>query len=72
MKNGSLTLEESLVISCKTKHTFKKNNFTYLLAALGLCCCAGFSLVVESRGYSLIVVRELLIVVASLVVEHRL
>ena len=39
---------------------------------LGLCCCAGFSLVVESRGYSLVVVRGLLIVVASLVVEHRL
>ena len=32
----------------------------------------GFSLVVESRGYSLVVVRGLLIAVASLVVEHWL
>ena len=35
---------------------------------LGLCCCAGFSLVVAS--YSAI--HGLLIVVASLVAEHRL
>ena len=33
---------------------------------------AGFSLVVTSRGYSLAVVRRLLIAVASLVAEHRL
>ena len=33
------------------------------LAVLGLCCCV---------GYSLIVVHGLLIVVASLVVEHKL
>ena len=39
---------------------------------LGLCCCAGFSLVVESRGCSLVVMHGLLIVVASLVAEHRL
>ena len=32
----------------------------------------GLSLVATSRGYSLIVVHGLLIVVASLVVEHRL
>ena len=37
--------------------------FNFLLALLGLCCCTGFSLVV---------VHELLIVVASLVLEHRL
>ena len=47
--------------------------FTYLfLAVLDLCCYAGFSLVVESRGYSLVAVHELLIAVASLVVEHGL
>ena len=34
--------------------------------------CMGFSLVAESRGYSLVAVRGLLIVVASLVVEHGL
>ena len=35
-----------------------------LLAALGLCCCSGFSLVAASRVYSLAVVPGLLIVVA--------
>ena len=38
---------------------------------LGLHCCTGFPLVVESGGYSL-VVRGHLFVVASLAVEHRL
>ena len=41
------------------------------LAVLGLCCCVGFSLLVTSRGYSLVWVLELL-VVASLVAEHGL
>ena len=41
------------------------------LAVLGLCCCAGFSLLVTSRGYSLVWVLELL-VAASLVAEHGL
>ena len=39
---------------------------------LGLCCCAGFSLVSESGGYSLAVVLGLLISVASPVVEQGL
>jgi len=39
---------------------------------VGLCCCEGFSLVVASRGYSLVTVRGLLITVASLVAEHGL
>ena len=34
--------------------------------------CAGFSLVAASRGYSLVGVRGLLIVVASLVAEQGL
>ena len=43
------------------------------MAALGLHCCAGFSLVAVSRGYSLAVVRELLTAVAtSLVAEQGL
>ena len=41
------------------------------LAVLGFLCCVGFSLVVVSEGYSLVVVCGLLIVVASLV-GHRL
>ena len=42
------------------------------MAVQGLCCCEGFSLIVVSGGYSLVVVCGLLIVVASLVVEHGL
>ena len=39
---------------------------------LGLCCCVDFSLAVVSGGYSLAAVCRLLILVASLVAEHRL
>ena len=46
--------------------------FVYLLTVLGLHCCLGFSLVVVSGGYALVVVREFLIVMASFVVQHRL
>ena len=49
------------------------NNFIYLfLAVLDVRCYTGFSVVVESRGYSLVAALGLLIVVASLVAEHRL
>ena len=54
-------------------------NFIYLciilhlfLAVLSFSCCAGFSLVAGSRGYSLVVVHRIFIVVASLVSEHVL
>ena len=40
------------------------------LAVLGLCCCAGFSLVAVSESYSLVAVCGLLKVVASPVAEH--
>ena len=47
-------------------------NFIYLyLTVLGLHCCSGFSLVVESGGYSLAVAHWLLIAVDSFVAEHR-
>ena len=51
--------------------------FTVLLiisfwAGLGLHCCAGFSLVAESEGYSLVEVHGFLIVAASLAVGHGL
>ena len=42
------------------------------MAVLGLGCCLGFSLAAASRGYSLVAVLGLLIVVAFPVVEHRL
>ena len=48
-------------------------HFIYLfLAVLGLCRCMGFSLVAASGGCSLGAVLRLLIVVASLVAEHKL
>ena len=53
---------------------FKKIVFIHLpffLAVLGLHCCMGFSLVVVSGGYSVVEVYRPVIVVASLVVEHR-
>ena len=42
---------------------------TYFLAVLSLYCFTGFSLVVGSRGYSLAVVRGLLIAMPSLILE---
>ena len=50
----------------------KKELFYLFLAVLGLHCCSGFSLVVTSRGYSLVAVQGLLIVVASLAAEYKL
>ena len=41
-----------------------------IVIVLGLCCCAGFSLVAAGRGYSVIAVGGLLIVVASVIAEH--
>ena len=42
------------------------------MAVLGLCCCAGFSLVEMSRGYSTDAMLRLLIAVISLVAKHGL
>ena len=54
--------------------SFKKKLFIYyfFLAVLGLHCYAGFSLVIESRGYSRVAVSGLLSAVASLLVERGL
>ena len=50
-----------------------KNCKLYLFwAVLGFCCCACFSLVVASRGPSLVAMCRLLIAVASLVLEQGL
>ena len=50
--------------------------FSFLIylfsTVLGLCCCAGFSLVAVSRGHSLVVVNGLLIGAAPLFAEHGL
>ena len=42
------------------------------MAVLGLCCCAGFSLVEMSRGYSTDAMLRLLIAIVSLVAKHGL
>ena len=43
------------------------------MAVLGLCCCVGFSLVLASGGFSLVVVHGVLVVHGgSLVAEHGL
>ena len=49
-------------------------NFIYLLTMLGLCYCAGFSLVVTNRGYSLVSLHRLLVqwLLAQAVLEHGL
>ena len=36
------------------------------MAVLGFCCCMSFSLVVVSRGYSLVVVCSLIVVTYSI------
>ena len=66
-------LNPHVINFCLQNYALWKNNFIYLfLAVLGLCCCSGFSLVVEGGGYSLVTVCGLLITVASVVVEHGL
>ena len=50
----------------------KEHLFIYLLAVLGLCCCARAFSSCGEQGLLFIVVRGLLIAVASLVVEHGL
>ena len=59
-------IESAYYITCFCFFFFDAYLF---LAVLGL---AGFSLVAASRGYSLVVVHELLITMVSLVAEHRL
>ena len=61
---AEVELLDCMVVLC----LILKNNFIYLsLAVLGLRCSVAFSLVVGSRGYSLVVVCGLLIAVTSLV-----
>ena len=60
-------LGEMIPCSIITCISFASNLDLFILAMLGLHCCKGFSLVAESRGYSLLAVLRLLIAVASLV-----
>ena len=56
----------------KKGSSFKTCSLYLFLAALGLRCCAGFSLVAMRRGYSLGAMCGLFISMACLVVEHSL
>ena len=47
------------------------NFFLLFLAVLGLCCCARASSSSSEQGLLFVAVHGLLIVVASLVAEHR-
>ena len=47
-----------------------KSLFIYLLAVLGLHCCAGFSVGMVSGGHFLVAMCRLALEVASFVVEH--
>ena len=63
----------SVCVCLLTRPPFLFTLFMYLFLALsGSHCCTGLSLVVASRGYSLVAVRGLLLGVASLVAEHGL
>ena len=54
------------------KQFFKIYLFIYLLAVLGLRCCARAFSSCGEQGLLFVAVHGLLIVVASLVAEHRL
>ena len=75
---GILTMDNlsstSLTLSLLFIYLFNKFIlFIYLfLAALGLCCCTWAFSGCGERGLLFVAVRRLLIVVASLVAEHRL
>ena len=55
----------------KASLSFFKNTLLFL-TMLGLHCCSGFSLVLVSRGYSLVAGHRPLIEMASLLAEHGL
>ena len=59
---------------CPLCSLFLKNNSVclFIFDCAGLCCYTGFSLVVASRGSSLVAVLRLFTAVTSLVSEHGL
>ena len=61
-----------MLIGWYTRLALKKIHIIFWGAMLRLRCCASFSLVVASGGYSLVVMSHFLAVVASLVAEHGL
>ena len=74
--------KESLLVGLESRPCFfffTQLNFLFLkiyfylfLSALGLCCCAQAFSSCGERGLLFVAVHKLLIVVVSLVAEHRL
>ena len=58
--------------SCIVKRGNSLFIYLFIFGYPGLCCCVGLSLAADSRVYSLLAVCSLLIVLASIVAEHRL
>jgi len=58
--------------TCRGSFFFSTLKKIFIYLCLHWFFVAGLSLVAASRGYSLVAVRGLLIVVASLVAEHQL
>ena len=72
LQDGALGKPAGGYTQSQCRLSFKWFYVFIFLAALGLRCSEGFSLVVESGSCSPVVVCGLLIAVASLVSEHRL
>ena len=64
--------DQSSVSDCNYGLVLFTNLMYLFVAVLGLHCCRGFSLIVASGSYSLVIERRLLILVAFLSVEHGL
>ena len=67
-----LSLLPKRKVSLKCIYVYIFVYLIYFLGVLGLHCCTGFSLVLVSGNYSLVVVSRLLIAVAFLAAEHEL
>ena len=59
-------------LACSQNHFLKKIFIYLFLAALGLCCCTRTFSSCGEQGLPFVAVGRLLIVMASLVAEHRL
>ena len=57
---------------CQQSFFFFKRIYLLVLTVLGLCCCSQAFSSCSERGLLFVVVRGLLIAVASLVAEHGL
>ena len=59
-------------VALKKKERKKENLFVFGFVASGLCCFRGFSQLAVSKGYPVVTVHELVILVDSLVAMRGL